>query len=96
MDTGVECGGWTDFSGPAWAEAVLDALEPDAWERVRSEVLELLHAQLGAKQASYEYMACFTRVYPIRSPKRNPYSANVSNCGTDIKYIISASTVRNN
>ena len=42
LDTGVECGGWTDFSGPAWAEAVLDALEPDVWERVRGEVLERL------------------------------------------------------
>ena len=42
MDTGVECGGWTDFSGPAWAEAVLDSLEPDAWEMVRGEVLERL------------------------------------------------------
>ena len=39
MDTGVECGGWADFSVPAWAEAVLDALEPDVWAVVRGEVL---------------------------------------------------------
>lgn len=38
LDTGVECGGWTEIDGPAWAGAVLDTCVD--YQRVRGAVLE--------------------------------------------------------
>ena len=39
--TGVECGGWTELDGPAWAGAVLDALGSD-YQRVRGMVMDAI------------------------------------------------------